>query len=245
MVLVVDDLAAWLIFILAEAGRKKLTSLAFGDDQKRALRPAATEAIQLTAAELCSGDVMRTEELAIMIGQFFKTPVPGASLGEQATLLEAVQVAIAEQLKLVDNPRLAETVKFLTGGRDVSATIVAQKLAAHLLREIVARGSRGGPLAPLANQLNHDRTYLQGLGINDKLLQLLALLGWRHPRGGCGTGGAGPASRSYGGVHRPRPRNGDACQSAGPGELRGTSCRISCGWAPRSRENGSCCGGRT
>jgi hypothetical protein len=35
---VADDLAAWLIFILAEGGRKKLTSLILGDDPERALR---------------------------------------------------------------------------------------------------------------------------------------------------------------------------------------------------------------
>jgi hypothetical protein len=44
MVFVADDLAAWLIFISAEGGRKKLTSLVLGDDQGRALRPAATAA---------------------------------------------------------------------------------------------------------------------------------------------------------------------------------------------------------
>jgi len=42
VVFVADDLAAWLIFISADGGRKKLASLILGDDQKRALRPAAT-----------------------------------------------------------------------------------------------------------------------------------------------------------------------------------------------------------
>ena len=32
----------------------------------------------------------------------------------------------------------------------VEAAVVAQRLTAHLLGEIVARGSRGGPLEPLA-----------------------------------------------------------------------------------------------
>ena len=67
---------------------------------------------------------------------------------------------------------------------------MAQKLTGHLVREIVVRGSRGGPLAPLADQLNHDRTHLEGLRIegkadrlDDKLLEILALTE-RHPRGG-------------------------------------------------------------
>ncbi len=177
MVFVADDLAAWLVGVVAEAGRKKLTSLVLGDEQKRALRPAATEAVRLTAAELCPGDGKRAEELAIMIGPLFKTPVPGAPLGEQATVLEALQAAIAGQLALLDDPGLTATVKSLTGMGDVSATIVAQKLTGHLLREIMARGSRGGPLEPLANQLNHDRTYLQDQRIDDKLLEILTLLG--------------------------------------------------------------------
>jgi tetratricopeptide (TPR) repeat protein len=184
IVFVADDLAAWLIFISAEGGRKKLTSLILGDDQERALRPAATEAVQLTSAELCPGDAQRAEELAIMVGQLFKTPVPGAPLTGHETLLEALQEGIAGQLKLLDNPRLTVTVKSLTGMGDLSATIVAQKLTGHLMREIVARGSRGGPLAPLAHQLSDDRTYLHGLQmegkvdqLDDKLLEVLALLG--------------------------------------------------------------------
>ena len=169
---VADDLAAWLIFILAEGVRKKLTSLTLGDDPERALRPAATAAVQLTATELCQGEAKRAEELAIMVGQLFRTPVSGAPLGGQATVLEALQVGIAGRLALLDDPGLSVTVKSLTGMRDVSATIVAQKLTSHLVREIVARGSRGGPLAPLANQLNHDVTHMQGQRIEAVLRQL-------------------------------------------------------------------------
>jgi tetratricopeptide (TPR) repeat protein len=187
VVFVADDLAAWLIFISAEGGRKKLASLVLGDDQERALRPAATEAVQRTAAELCPGDAQRAEELAVMVGQLFKTPVPGVLLGEQATVLEALQVATGRQLALLDNPGLTVTVQSLTGMGDTSATVVAQKLTDHLVREIVARGSRGGPLTPLADQLNHDRTYLQGLRVegkvdrlDGKLLEILALLGDAH-----------------------------------------------------------------
>ncbi|HEY1347072.1 MAG TPA: hypothetical protein VGF54_18965 [Streptosporangiaceae bacterium] len=82
VVFVADDLGAWLVALLAEAGRKKLTTLILGDEQTRALRPAATEAVQLTAAELGPGDAKQAEELAIMVGQLFRTPVLGAR-GEQ------------------------------------------------------------------------------------------------------------------------------------------------------------------
>jgi hypothetical protein len=38
VVSVADDLGAWLVGLLAEAGRKKLTTLVLGSDQERALR---------------------------------------------------------------------------------------------------------------------------------------------------------------------------------------------------------------
>src|SRR5689334_13029747 len=66
MVFVADDLAAWLIFILAEAGRKRLTALGLGREQERALRSAATVAVQRTAAELQPGDEKRAEHLAMV-----------------------------------------------------------------------------------------------------------------------------------------------------------------------------------
>jgi len=175
VVFIADDLAAWLIFISAEGGRKKLTNLILGDDQQRALRPAATEALRLTAAELCPGDAKRAEELAIMIDPLFKTPVPGAPLGEQATVLEALQVAIVEQLKLLDSPGLTVTVKSLTG-RDMPTTVVAQTLTGHLVREIIVRGSRGTPLTPLADQLNHDMTHLQAQQLEGMLARVVDLV---------------------------------------------------------------------
>ena len=40
-------------------------------------------------------------------------------------------------------------------------TVLADRLTGHLVREIMLRGSRGGPLTPLAGQLNHDLTHQQ------------------------------------------------------------------------------------
>jgi tetratricopeptide (TPR) repeat protein len=42
----------------------------------------------------------------------------------------------------------------------------------HLVREIVDRGARSGPLAPLADQLNHDVTHLQGKRLESMFGQL-------------------------------------------------------------------------
>ena len=47
----VFDLGAWVIALLAESGRKKLTTLVFGAEQERALRSVAKAAIELTARE--------------------------------------------------------------------------------------------------------------------------------------------------------------------------------------------------
>ena len=40
--------------------------------------------------------------------------------------------------------------------------MLAQTMAGHLVHEITVRGAQGGPLTPLAGQLNHDMTHLQG-----------------------------------------------------------------------------------
>jgi hypothetical protein len=69
-VFVADDLAAWLIGLLADAGRKKLTALVLGTGQERALRQAATTAVQLTAAQL-GAEGNRADQLAMVISQVF------------------------------------------------------------------------------------------------------------------------------------------------------------------------------
>ena len=83
MVFVADDLAAWLMGLLADAGRKKLTTLVLGTEQERALRSAATAAVQRTAAELRPGDEEQAEQLAMVVSQVFGEPVPGVPLAGQ------------------------------------------------------------------------------------------------------------------------------------------------------------------
>ena len=56
MVYVADDLGPWLVGVLADAGRRKLTRLVLGTEQERALRLAVTVAVQRTAGELRPGD---------------------------------------------------------------------------------------------------------------------------------------------------------------------------------------------
>ncbi len=172
VVYVADDISAWLISLLADAGRKKLTTVLSGTDQERALRSAATAAVQLTAEELCQGDAEQAEHVALVISQVFSEPVPGASLANHKSVLEALQAGVAGQLAILDDTSVTGMGQSSADVLGVPAAVLAAKLTGHLLREIVARGSRGGPLAPLAAQLNHDVTHLQGQQIHDAVGQL-------------------------------------------------------------------------
>jgi hypothetical protein len=58
----------------------------------------------------------------------------------------------------------------------VQSTVLAEKLAAHLMREIIVRGSRGGPLTALAEQLNHDVTRLQNQRLERRLAQVASTI---------------------------------------------------------------------
>ena len=172
MVFVADDLGAWLIGLLADAGRKKLTTLVLGSEQERALRQAATAAIQVTAAQLAPPGEERAEQLAMVVSEVFREPVPDAALAGQATLLQALQAGIAANLAVLDDATLTGTGRSSAELLGVSDGVLAEALADHLVREIMLRGSRGGPLAPLADQLNHDVTHLQGQRLEGMLAQL-------------------------------------------------------------------------
>jgi hypothetical protein len=162
MVFVADDLAAWLVGLFADASRKRLTTWVFGSDDERALRSAASAAVRLTAEELRPADGEGIEELARVISEVFAAPTPSALLTGQATLLEALQAGVAGQLTVLDHRELTGTGKSSAELLRVSTPVLAEKLTSNLVREIVARGARGGPLEPLAGQLNHDVTHLQG-----------------------------------------------------------------------------------
>ena len=168
---VADDLVAWLIGLLADASVKKLTTLVRGTDQQRALRQAATAAIQRTGEQLVPSGGEQAEQLATAIGKVFRDPAPDAGVAGQETLLEALQAGIAGKLAVLDEPGAGQFSAQLPG---MPGEVLAETLAHHLVREIMVRGSRGGPLAPLADQLNHDVTHLQGQRLEGMLAQLAA-----------------------------------------------------------------------
>ena len=88
MVFVVDDLVAWLVALVADTGRKKLTTLLLGSDQQRALRQAAVAAVERTAEQLAPSGGEQAEQLAMVVGEVFREPATYAAVARQATLLE-------------------------------------------------------------------------------------------------------------------------------------------------------------
>jgi len=198
---VVDDLGAWLVGLLADAGRRKLVAFVLGDEQVRALHQAARAALTATAAELRPGDAAAADEVAMVVGEVFKTPAPQPA-GEYGTLLEDLRAGIAAQLAVLDDPDITTEPGWSSADAlGVSAAQVAEKLASRLVREITGRGARGGPLEPLASQLGHDRSFLLGLRLEGRidhmdslLAAMLAVLGEARPdtRGQQRAAGAGP-----------------------------------------------------
>jgi hypothetical protein len=166
-VLVVDDLVAWLISRLADAGYKKASMLLRGSEQARALRQAVTAAVQATAGDLSPAGGAQADRVAMLISGAFGKPVPVKPPARQLTRLEALRAGLAGQLSILDD---AGPLADLPG---VPAGVVANRLTAHLAQEIMARGAEGGPLTPLADQLNHDLTHLQVEEIKGIVAQLV------------------------------------------------------------------------
>jgi hypothetical protein len=169
---VAGDFGAWLIGLLADAMLKKLITLVLGSDQERALRQAARAAVERTAEQLAPSDDEQAQRLATAVGRVFRDPAPDAAVVRQATLLEALQAGIASKLAVLDEPDITGTQQLSAQLPGVPGGMLAETLARNLVREIMVRGSQGGPLAPLAGQLNHDVTHLQGQRLEGMLAQL-------------------------------------------------------------------------
>jgi tetratricopeptide (TPR) repeat protein len=161
-VFVVDDLVSWLVALLADSGRKRLVILIRGSDQQRALREAAKAAVRLTAAELCPEGGIRAEEAERAISEAFVSRNRDVALAEGGTLLESIQQGIWIQV-----------APLREAGLGIPVPVLAERLTSTLLREIVVRGAGGGPLAPLADQLNHDVAHLRGRRIEGMLANVM------------------------------------------------------------------------
>ena len=148
MVFVADDLGAWLVGLLADAARRRLTTWVLGSDQERALRQAANAAVQQTLDQFSPAGDEQARQLTTAIRKALKKPEMAAPQTGQRTLLEALQASIAAQLAVLDIS-LTGIGQPAADVRGVSGAALANSLASNLVQEIMLRGSRGGPLAPL------------------------------------------------------------------------------------------------
>jgi hypothetical protein len=172
VVFIADDLGAWLVGLVADAGRRRVTDWVLGSEQERALRQAVTAALQGTAAELRPGSSEAAEYLAMAISEVFGEPVLGA-LPAGHTMLEMLQIGVGRQLAVLDDPDLTGVKRSAAHLLDVPVRLLAAVLVGRLAQEIMVRGARGGPLAPLSAQLNHDLTHQQGRRLEDMLGRLI------------------------------------------------------------------------
>jgi hypothetical protein len=171
-----DAFGAWLVEQLADAGRKKLTELMLGSEQERALRKAAGAAVWATAEEMSPPGDGQAGQLAMVISEVFRDPVPDMPQAGPVTLLEDLEAGIAGQLAVLDDAELTGTGQSSADVLGVPGAVLADRLTGHLVRVILVRGCGGGPLTPLAGQLNHELTRLQGHMQGQRIEGMLAQL---------------------------------------------------------------------
>lgn len=173
MVWIADALGVWLVETLADAGRKKLIEFFLGDEFDRAIHLVATRAVQATARELSPDDEERADHIALVITEIFAVPVPVPErFGARGTLLEALRAGIADQIALLEDPEITGAGQSAVEALDISAGIMAPQLTRHLVGEVISDGWRGGPLFPLASQLNADIARVQDQQTQDMLRKL-------------------------------------------------------------------------
>lgn len=173
MAFIADDLCAWLVGMLADASRKKLVDLVMGSELERALAAVVTTAVEVTCRELCPDQAERAEHLALALNEQFSDLRPTAVLAGEATLLQSLRTGIAARMAPLDSASETGTGQSYLCLLGVSPDELKRNLVSNLVREIFRRAIKGGPLKPLADQLNHDGTRLQaqmlGLKVQTKL----------------------------------------------------------------------------
>jgi tetratricopeptide (TPR) repeat protein len=156
-------LRSWLLGQLATATRQGLAEGLFGDEQERALSAAGEAAIQRTARELRpDGSDQEVDHLAAVVEQVFQVSLPTAPLEDQPTILQALQTGVTAQLALLGDASVTGTGQSSAQVLGLPVERITETLVRNVVQEILVRGAGGGPLAPLADQLNHDLTHLQG-----------------------------------------------------------------------------------
>jgi hypothetical protein len=145
---VADDFAAWLVELLADAVRRRLTEFFLGTEFERELRSAGTAAVQATAAELSPGNGERAAHLARVISEVFAVPAlhPAAAA---TTVLEAMQNGIAAQVAVLEDPGRT-TVPGLSSAaaEGIADGMIAAALTRRLLTQIMSRAGRPAQRRP-------------------------------------------------------------------------------------------------
>lgn len=124
------------------------------------------------AAELRPGDNDQAESLAMVVSQVFKKPALTVPVTGATTLVEALHEGITRQLAKLDDRSLTGTGRSSAEVLGVRTQAIAETLTGHLIREIIGRAARGGPLEPLAAQINHDFTHLQSQQLKEMVENL-------------------------------------------------------------------------
>ncbi len=160
MTVVVAGLAEWLVGLLREAARKGLISLVFGTELERALWDVTKAAVSGTATELRPDGGEPAAERERVIGQVVRARVPRElDLTAGRTLLPAISSGVAAQAAVLDDRDLTEQGVSSADILGVPARVIGERLTEHLSAGIRSAGLGGGPLKPLADQLNSDLTH--------------------------------------------------------------------------------------
>jgi tetratricopeptide (TPR) repeat protein len=119
------------------------------------------------------------EHLAAVVDQVFRAAMPTAPLEGQPTILQALQAGVTAQLAVLDDETLTGMGQSSAQALGLPVKRITETLVRNVVQEILARGVGGGPLAPLADQLNHDLTHLLGqhtAGTMDRIVEELIRL---------------------------------------------------------------------
>jgi hypothetical protein len=162
MTFIAEAFGAWVIQEFGNAARKRAAAWLRGSDQERALRAASQEAIGRAAADLTPGtSETDVDGLGRALDQVFRIPALRSELSTQNTFLESLDAGLRDQLAALDDAELTGVGSSYSDIVGISTDQAATALTGQLLRCIRVRGAAGGPLAALADQLNHDISHLQ------------------------------------------------------------------------------------
>ena len=152
------DFASWSVAKLADAISVRLVRFVLGPEQERALRQAAKLAVQAVSRDMWPDDAGRAAELEAVINHLFERPVPAVPMAGYPGLIAAIQAGIWDQLEPLGNADLTEQGVSSADVLGIPLRELASRLFWRLRENILGDGLLGGPLKPVADQINHEET---------------------------------------------------------------------------------------